>query len=179
MNDPLAFNLFVDGGVLGRNPSLHGGTYGWVLVNTQGKRVEYDSGVITPESVGKQKVTNNLSELFAALAALEYVLANWPGYQGCLWTDSIITCRRLTNSVRFNGIPRAMELRCLKLRRNRLWLPQHLGGHPNKKELALGYDSRGLPVSIHNVFVDKLCQNESARYFRRMGYEKAGVKGPS
>lgn len=166
------YNLFCDGGVITRNPSPYGGTYAWILVDNKGTRINHDNGFFSPESIGKEKVSNNASELYAVLQALEFVLKEYPNYQGHIWTDSMITWRRLTKSFKFNGIPDFMRLQCLQIRRNGLWIPKHLGGHPTLKDLAMGYDNRGLPVSVHNVSCDNMCKKQSAKFLSRMNIKE-------
>lgn len=158
-------DLYTDGGVIGRNPSSLGGTWAWCLVDTtKNKRLAFDSGVITPQDIGLPVVTNNLTELFAALQGLLAIEAREPLWQGFLWSDSIITLRRLTFSSRFKGVPGGLKQLCLKIRRNKRWTPLLCKGHPTKSDLEVGYSKRGRPVSKHNVFVDKCC-NKLAKKF--------------
>lgn len=162
--DNIYHHLYVDGGCVGRNPSPHGGTFAWCVVNRDGKRLRYGSGLILPRDIGMAKVSNNVAELWAAVEGL---LAMPSGWAGLLWTDSKVTWWRLTTSIKFNGIPRDLKLRCLRLRTNRAWTPMLLGGHPKISDLEVGYDRRGIPVSRHNCFCDERCRREALRYLRR------------
>ncbi len=159
-------NLYADGGVIRSNPSPYGGTFAWLLVDENDKRISCDSGVIEPKNVGMLKITNNLSELWAAISALEAMPPNWAG---TIWSDSKITCYRLTTSDKFNGIPRDLKYKCLRLRRWAKWKVRHLGGHPTKRELLAGVDGRGLVVSKYNCWCDLRCGEEALRFLRRLG----------
>ena len=165
MPDHLTYDVYCDGGVIGRNPSAYGGTWAWTLVNSAGKRLECDSGVVEPKTWGLQKITNNFTELYAALQALQAMPKGW---QGFLWTDSRITYYRLTSSNKFNGIPEDLQQLCIKLRMIRTWTIMHLGGHPTRSDLEVGYDERGLPVSIYNVWCDKECKRQAKLFLGRL-----------
>lgn len=163
------YNLYCDGGVILKNPSFYGGTYGWVLVDPKGERVECGSGIVLPSRVGMVTITNNFTELYAALSALDHVLKTYPAFKGSIWTDSKITYFRLTRSYAFEGIPKNMKDKCLSLRRNGRWKPMHLGGHPSKKSLECGRDERGLIVSCHNVWCDEECQRLANLFIEKNG----------
>ena len=106
-------------------------------------------------------MTNNLTELLAAVLGMESMPANW---DGTLYTDSQVTLYRVERrsprkkAARMNGIPSALVER-LNAARNRLgnYSVILLGGHPTYSDLALGHRPDGLPVSQHNVHTDKLC----------------------
>lgn len=164
MNDSLAYHLYVDGGCITCNPSPVGGTFAWLLVSSKGRKLEYDSGVIPPGYGGLKKITNNLAELYAALAGLEHVLKEWDGYRGYLWTDSRVTYHRMMYSHSFAGIPDELRKHCLRLRQSGLWVPMLLKGHPTAADLKRGYTKKGVPVSRYNVFVDEKCQEEADKY---------------
>lgn len=158
--------LFTDGGVIKSNPSEYGGTWAWCLVQDDDIKVEVGSGIILPEEMGVRAVTNNMSELYAAIMGLEAMVEGWCG---TLYTDSKVTMYRLMNSDSFKGIPTKLVGRCLKLRRNRKWKIAHIGGHPNRKALQEGVDSRGLEVSPHNVWCDKECKRVAQKYMEERG----------
>jgi ribonuclease HI len=89
-------DVYCDGGVIGSNPSAMGGTWAFVLVfseiiNLVTKiEVPYSiesSGVITPADVDLPSVSNNVSEIVAALNALEILPADWAG---TLYSDSLV-----------------------------------------------------------------------------------------
>lgn len=179
-------NLYSDGGCIGRNPSKIGGTWAWCLVGngkeskqnyemwsapdlSEEKILRCDYGVILPEEAGAKMVTNNVTELLAAVNALTAIGHLWTG---TLFTDSYVTLRRLLGGSKFSGVPQWLRMLVLDLRRNRLrqgrldrmWGVSLVAGHPTKKELATGKRERnGLPVSKWNVWCDKRCREEARR----------------
>jgi ribonuclease HI len=151
----LPHSIYCDGGCVSRNPSPHGGTWCFCWVTQKGERVRHQSGLVFPQEVGLGRITNNLTELLAAVKALESVSKNW---DGTLYTDSLVTMRRITTGQRFVGIPNHLRLRALELRRGRKYKVVLVGGHPTRKELTEGRRERnGLPVSPHNQFCDHEC----------------------
>jgi ribonuclease HI len=157
-------DLYVDGGVIGKNPSAHGGTFAWCLVQNNQVKTS-GSGIILPvEFEGFQKISNNVSELVAALEGLQATLIIQPEWEGTLWTDSLVTLRRLLGSQSFKGVPVALRTMCLELRRARKWTARLLAGHPSRKMLSSGFNERGTPVSTWNVWCDKECQRLSRQY---------------
>lgn len=153
--------IYADGGVIGRNPSARGGTWCYVWV-TNGEVVKMGSGVITPDELGVEKITNNQTELYAVLRALQSAPQNWAG---TICTDSQVTVFRFTTSLKFNGIPHALGLRVRELRKFRAWSIRLVAGHPTEKELTAGVRARnGLPTSIFNVMCDEEC-NRLAKVF--------------
>lgn len=152
--------LFCDGGVIAVNPSPHGGTWAWVLVERDFPTAK-GSGVVLPEHYGLPKVTNNLTELVAAVQALDTVGPKW---DGVLWTDSKVTLHRLTDGQGFAGIPQALRLQVLALRRQRKWSVRLVGGHPTKAELACGSKANGTPTSVWNQWCDHRCRQLAERF---------------
>src|SRR3990167_11188278 len=114
--------IYCDGGVIGPNPSKLGGTWSWCWVD-KGAIVKREFGIVTPEDIwspdgvdhkgSNPAVTNNQTELYAAMKALSSVPRSW---DGILWTDSRITLLRVTTSNKFNGIPNWMRNQILSLR---------------------------------------------------------------
>lgn len=147
------------------NPSPLGGTYAFLHVNSKGVVTRQESGIILPRDSGLPKISNNFSELFAALEALESIPQGW---DGTLYTDSLVTLRRITTGSKFNGIPEPMIERTLRLRKGRRYKVVLLCGHPTRKELEAGVGKRGYPVSIHNVTCDKLCRKEMDAFLEKM-----------
>lgn len=162
--DHLQYDLYTDGGCIKTNPSALGGTWAWTLVDRRGNRVECDSGVIVPQDFDVAKITNNQMELYAAVMGLEAMRAGWCGM---LYTDSQVTLYRLTVSYKFNGISSDLKQRCLRLRANKLWTPLLCGGHPTKQALADGYDHRGYPVHLANVWCDDECKRNAHKFLSR------------
>lgn len=155
-------NAYCDGGVLGKNPSPLGGMWAWCLVKGK-KIVQQDSGFIEPHDVEVETVSNNLTELLAAVRCLTSLPPDW---NGTLHTDSVVTLYRLTTGRKFNGIPNWLRLKCLDIRRNRKYEVRLVAGHPTQQELLEGLARRnGLPVSPWNVWADKRC-GEIGKLFR-------------
>lgn len=167
----LQYDVYCDGGVIVSNPSPYGGTFAWCVVNKTGKRVQCDSGVIEPKDIGMPKVTNNFSELYATIHALEAMPTGWAGI---LWTDSLITYRRLNHSPKFKNIPDWLRNKCLQLRHNKLWTVMHCGGHPTASDLEVGYDERGLPVNKFNVWCDARCREEADKFMSKLSSMRSG-----
>lgn len=147
--------LFADGGVIGVNPSPHGGTWAWVRVK-DGEAVCSASGVITPAKTDLPAVSNNISELYALVRGI----ANLPdGWTGTIVSDSHVTlCRRVPHA-KMNGVPdkfalyaRAQFNRVLDTCRFVL-----VDGHPTKVQLAEGIGKRGGHVSKWNQWCDHAC----------------------
>src|SRR4051794_26111965 len=92
--------LFSDGGVILKNPSTIGGTWAWCGVSPNGEHIREAGGYLLPNTatcpgwprVGSKTVTNNESEFYAALRALESMPAGWSGILVC---DSKVTLDRM------------------------------------------------------------------------------------
>ncbi len=153
--------LFCDGGCLGSNPSLKGGTFAWILVYRD-RIVRSDFGMLTPEDAGVEKITNNLTELLAVLRGLEAMEPNW---KGILYTDSLITLRRITSGKKFKNIPDYLVDRVLKIREGRKWKAILLKGHPSREDLRAGRTKKGRPVSKYNKMCDDICKDLSKKFF--------------
>ncbi len=154
--------LYSDGGLVNRNPSTYGGTWAWVRV-CDCKVVKKASGVVTPKQINRKTVTNNLSELLAAVLAVEDMLLDNPYWEGILYTDSKITQARLTFSKKFANIPGQLKDRTIKIR-PALKKVILLSGHPTLNELFDGYSKRGYPVSRYNKMCDDMCQDEAKKF---------------
>lgn len=156
--------LYCDGGCIGPNPSVLGGT--WAIRLLHGEDILYEAaGHILVEESGMETVSNNLTEMLALVNGLEILPEDWIG---TVYSDSLITLGRAFKEYKWNNIP--------------LWLFQRFGravarlknwavidwvllqGHPTKKELAAGIGSKGYPVSIHNVWCDKACNLVSENF---------------
>ena len=178
--------LFCDGGVLGRNPSHVGGTWAWCLITADGGFAAGGSGLLIPanrlppwpmaddellEICPTWPVTNNQSEFYASLRAIEYVPDDWTGR---LCSDSQITLGRLCSSWRMTGIPPRWIARAgAALKRLGPIEPVLLQGHPTKADLARGIGAkRNLPVSEWNVRCDEVCNLMAQDYLQRLKNEK-------
>lgn len=149
----MKFDVYCDGGLVGPNPSRRGGTWAYCWVRRT-VRIRTRSGVVTPDDLDVEAVTNNHTELLAAVLALESVPPDW---SGTLFTDSRITaCRLARRDVPFRGTPPWLVQRARALAgRFKIVL---VGGHPTELELMIGYRKGSrLPVSEHNVACDKMC----------------------
>jgi ribonuclease HI len=167
MNPPC--EIFCDGGVVGRNPSIIGGTWAYCWVDKNGERVLKKSGVVTPSDIGLPAVTNNLTELLAVMKGLESVEEGW---KGDVYTDSKVTLLRITTSKSFKGIPVSIINNILHLRRTRVYEAILLSGHPTKEHLAKGIGKRGTPVSVHNVWCDEQCQRLAREFLSQQALTK-------
>lgn len=153
--------LYCDGGLIGPNPSLIGGTWCWVWINN-GEYLRHSSGIITPEDFEMSVISNNVSELIAALRALKSTPKGW---NGTLCSDSQVTLRRLTGNPKFTNTPRWLIDRVLAVRRTRKFKTKLIAGHPTIKELKQGFaDRNGLPTSKWNVFCDQECCRLAAKF---------------
>lgn len=184
--------VFTDGGVILCNKSPYGGSWAWRAVAPAESRpfvkdgivggvcadaeeVSHNSGlVILPERAGKL-LSNNVTEMMAAVDALE----NMPeGWSGTLYTDSDVTRQRLFEHAALNGLPSnvvaRMERALVRVGDVKGVLLQ---GHPTKDDLRVGFGKkRGLPVSIHNVWADHECgrlQDAWLMQHSEVTYEKA------
>ena len=63
--------LYTDGGVIGQNPSLIGGTWAWCLVDASGEMRRHAVGWLTPAELDAEAVTNNHTELLALVLGLD------------------------------------------------------------------------------------------------------------
>jgi hypothetical protein len=149
-------SVYCDGGVIGRNPSRRGGTWAWRHIDRKGFLLRMGSGVVRPEDAGMPTITNNLTELLAALEGMALLPDGWAG---AIWTDSNVTLLRLRGGKKFNGIPTVMVERTKsELARLGLFQAKLLGGHPTENELFLGRKLKsGLPVDWQNVYCDREC----------------------
>jgi len=157
--------LYTDGGVIGRNPSTIGGTWAYRILTADGQVIEQASGAIIPAEADVDVITNNLTELYAALHGLEKLPAN---FTGAIYSDSQITLGRLFWSWRWTNIPPWMHNKYRALRKRiTTWeqiTPVLLAGHPTRAELAAGIGHSNLPVSMHNLWCDQACQQAGRAY---------------
>ena len=172
-NEIIPTDVWVDGGVILKNPSPHGGTWcyvSWLCRSVLGvafsQRLHVDSGYYID---GRNPVTNNQTELYAALKALEYLPPDWAG---TIHTDSKITMFRLTRpNAGMKGIPKDIvdRLNAAKVRVGNNFTVRLLAGHPTKKQLKEGIGRHGLPVHAENVFCDRRCQELSKKFQKEHG----------
>lgn len=161
----VAIELYSDGGVIGKNPSLLGGVWAWCHV-VGGEKIQQGSGIVRPTDFGMEKVTNNLTEFLAMLNCLEAVPEAWSGYR--MFCDSELTIGRFQNpyGVGMAGIPAELFRRMTALPLKRREIEYVLvGGHPTRKELAAGVHKDGRPVSRWNAWCDSECNRVKEGYF--------------
>jgi hypothetical protein len=162
---------YADGGVIGRNPSLVGGTWAWCHVSTDLRvvadpylyLVQRGSGLLLPEKVGGIPVSNNHSEYYALARCLKELPEGW---SGTVYSDSQITLGRFFLGWRHENVPPAWEahMRALLARLGEVkWVL--LDGHPTRAQLAAGKGKRGNPCSSFNVWCDSQCTRQA----REMG----------
>ena len=160
--------LYVDGGVILRNPSPIGGT--WACCYVENDAIVWSrSGVLTPDQACVKEVTNNQSEMYAMLMGL---LALPKEYQGKVFSDSMITIGRVSMGWKWKNIPDWGHDLYYQARQH---IPgfneikfKHLDGHPTKDQLQAGFGKRGNPVSKWNVWCDERCTYEGKEYMKRM-----------
>lgn len=181
MPDRTIVALFCDGGLIGRNPSEKGGSWAWCGVDKDGEHIREVSAYLLTKSttcpgharIGSDVVTNNDSEIYAALRALEAMSDGWTGV---LATDSQVTIERL-EKCRLGQLPTAVRMdwysriHCAFKRLGKVRLV-HLAGHPTKAELEAGKrvkeDGTEVRVSRHNVWCDKACTELAKTYDQRV-----------
>lgn len=174
---------YCDGGVFLKNPSEFGGSWAWCHIRGEPPSSEvlaHAAGYVLrddPILGGNEFVTNNFTEFLAALFCLEALHDGWSGQ---LWTDSLITLKRIRNPkpdsftavlgkkllpVTFPGIPSALVER-LEACKQRLgdYTVHLLGGHPTRQELKDGRRKDGKIVSKWNVWCDKLCADQYKKF---------------
>ena len=168
--------LYADGGVIGPNPSVVGGSWAYCLVGPAGRRLQCDSGVITPEQAGMETITNNLTEQLALVNGLLALPAHW---RGTVYSDSQIALYRLFHGWKMTHLPAwlisrgSQALQRVDLANITTVL---LNGHPTKAQLAAGVGKRGGPVSIHNKWCDEACTKASKEYRDSLRLAAAGAR---
>lgn len=163
--------LYVDGGVIGANPSMIGGTWACRLIHNTGRTRDF-SGVIQPHQMVhfKEPVSNNQTEMLALLEGLRRLPDD---FNGTIYSDSQVTLGRAFMGWKWKNIPSWMHA-VYQLHRHRLkkWDEIEyvlLDGHPTKAQLAAGVGKRGHPVSLHNVWCDQACKEAGETFLASIG----------
>lgn len=149
--------LYTDGGVIGQNPSLIGGTWAWCLVDASGEMRRHAVGWLTPAELDAEAVTNNHTELLALVLGLEALDAD---FAGTVYSDSWVSLQRVFRAAKLNNVPQWLVERLQILQKSgRLANLDYtlLDGHPTRAQIEAGIGKRGHPVSIHNVWCDQQC----------------------
>lgn len=149
--------LYVDGGVIGHNPSTIGGTMAWRrVINRQVS--SQGVAIITPDGAKLPAITNNLTEMLALVNGLESLPEHWIG---TVCSDSQVTLGRAFMGWKWKNIPMWLHHE-FQFHRKRLVNYEKfkyvlLDGHPTRAQLLSGVGKRGHPVSEHNVWCDQAC----------------------
>ncbi len=156
--------LFADGGVIRKNPSIFGGTFAYRIVQ-DGEVILEHSGIIRPAAARVPKITNNQAEMCAVVAGL---LALQPDWIGTVYSDSSITLGRVFEGYRWGGIPQWLHVkfRAARLRLVNWMAIDHvlLSGHPTKAQLVIGLGKGGRQVSEHQVWCDLACKKVAKEF---------------
>ncbi|MGI4792008.1 MAG: hypothetical protein ACRYFS_24560 [Janthinobacterium lividum] len=166
--------LYSDGGCIGPNPSLDGGTWAWCAVDEDGERILSASGVLLPFQKDADcnliAVTNNQSEMVALTRGL---LSLPDGWSGTVFCDSRLALGWTFWNFKHDLVPNRLYLKAMeaKARLGRIETVL-LDGHPTQAQLAAGFGKRGQPVSEHNKFVDALCTDRAKEFKLAREYEK-------
>lgn len=179
------YSLFCDGGCIRKNPSPIGGSWAFVVVDSEGCLLREHSGVIDAKLLGVGGYcTNNVSELYALCYGILDLPAVW-------WTDAIVdiysdsecTLGRIFLHQSLNGVPPWLVTMVRNVREHlkKLRFTYTLvAGHPNRAELELGKTIErrnkqgkitqigGVPVSKWNCFCDSLCTAAGEVYLAQM-----------
>lgn len=160
--------LYVDGGVMRKNPSPIGGTWAARLVRDGLVAMEL-SGWITPREARTEAITNNLTEMLALVRGLQLLPARWTG---TIYSDSQVTLGRAFEGWKWQNIPPWLHHEYREARKHLMhWDElQHvlLDGHPTIAHLAAGTGKRGHPVSEHNRWCDEACQAAARKFLENL-----------
>lgn len=166
------YRLYTDGGVIQKNPSPIAGTWAYVKTDQHNEMISCKKGILLPIDVFSKPVTNNQTELLAALYALQSIDRD---DTATIFSDSAVTLGRIFNSYRWKNIPPWMhDIFRQTTQRLQYWSVHQrfggvlLAGHPTRKELAVGKGRNGFPVSKWNVRCDELCGEAASEHLARM-----------
>lgn len=158
-------SVYSDGGIIGPNPSLLGGSWAWCHTDEHGERVTCASGLVRPflrRGGVLLPVTNNHTEMIALTRAL---LALPEGWSGRVYCDSKLALGWTFWGYKHEKVPQCLYDR-MRHAMSRLGRPTAvlLDGHPTDEHLATGKGKRGQPVSVHNRFCDYECGRQISLY---------------
>lgn len=161
--------IFCDGGVALSNPSPICGTWAFIYVQDD-VVIKEESGVLLPVHLGERTITNNQSELYSMVRALE---ALPDGIDVTAYSDSQCTLMRCARIARGQAPTKTMNQELYdraEAALSRLGVVEfkHVKGHPNRQDLARGHTSKGQKVSVHQVRADALCTEQATMYLDDM-----------
>lgn len=174
----MRYSLYSDGGVISVNPSPIGGTWAFVLVDSDGQIYAEGHGAFPPEffedatinKKGQKVVTNNQTELYALLMGFSAIPNGAEVSAVCI--DSQVTIWRVWGGSRWKNVPQRIHRMFMREHEYHpglsLWPVVLLDGHPTKGELLNGIGKRGHPVSKWNVYVDGLCRRAGEEFLRQI-----------
>ncbi|NJO82398.1 MAG: hypothetical protein HC828_05970 [Blastochloris sp.] len=151
--------LYATGGTIGANPSPHGGTWAYVLVDAEDIAIGYQAGVLTPQVVGTTTISNQVSAFVALLAGLAALPIRW---SGMVASPQEIALGRVCQGYALTGIPPVLVQRGQRVLQRfdpEALQPVLLAGHPTQEQLRAGAGAHGKPVSHHQVSCQMLCQH--------------------
>lgn len=149
------------------------GTWAWCHVNGKGERVAEAAGVVHRDDWERGPVYPHYMELLALLHGLEVLPDRW---SGTVRSDSQSTLKVISGQ-KLGRIPMPWATRILVARRRLGTLTlEWVRAHPRMYDLANGHRF-GVPVSEHNVYVDRRCHEESVRWMRETIENHEPVKG--
>ncbi len=138
--------IYADGGMIGANPSKKGGTWAFSMNDDRDDQIHHESGLLLPVDIGQDFVTNNITELWAVMVALERLPDRWTG---TVFSDSNCTLGRIRRfkNTKYTGVPLFMRERFVAVCRR--------------------MGKIGSKVSRWNVFCDDLCNQQEQRFSSR------------
>lgn len=149
------------------------GTWAWCHVDAKDQMVSEASGVVHRDEFGRDKVDSHHMEILALLSSLEALPDRW---SGTVRSDSTGALKVMSGQC-LGRIPMPWATRIVLVRKrlgklNLEWVR----GHPNQNDLANGH-RYGVPVSEHNVYVDRRCHEESVRYLKGIINDHVPIQG--
>lgn len=157
----MTLTLYVDGGVITRNPSPFGGTWAFIIMDHIGKVYQAGAGAFRPAHFELDVVTNNQTEMYAMLCGLQAVPSNCDKLAIC--SDSMVTIGRVSLGWKWTNIPIDFRVQYQAIIQSLpMWRKDFkftlLDGHPTTQQLLTGLGKRGNPVSKYNVWCDRKCR---------------------
>lgn len=159
--------LYVDGGVVLKNPSPIGGTYAYRLLKDG--LVVSEGGFFIPSSdLGPgATISNNVTEMLALIKGLQALPKDW---NGTVFSDSMVTLGRAFMGWKLKGVPLWLRGSFEDVTKGLINWEKFghtlLSGHPTKAHLACGVGKHGLPVSEHNVWCDIAAREAGEKYLK-------------